>query len=112
MGVGFGQGDEIVEEFGIRVGGYAEDFGISSGERMGETHVGAAATGSSDDEIEWLSEFLGSKDEGVNGCGGATANGDAENSFTLGLKVSLDLVGVGFEIIPRSIGKMVALDLE
>lgn len=112
MGVGFGQGDEIVEEFGIRVGRYAEDCGIGSGERMGESHVGAAATGGGDDEIEWLGEFLGGEDECVNRRGGATADGDAENGFTLGFKVALDLVGMGFELIPSSIGEVMALDLE
>lgn len=112
MGVGLGQRDEVVEEFGIRVGGYAEDFGIGSGESVGEPHVGAAATGSSDDEVEWLGEFLGCKDEGVNGCGGASSDRDAEDGFALGFEIALDLVGAGFEFIPSSIGEVVAMDLE
>lgn len=48
----------------------------------------------------------------MNRRGGATADGDTENGFTLGFKFALDLVGMGFELIPSSIGEVVALDLE
>ncbi len=112
MGVGFGQRDEIVEEFGIRIGGNTEDFGIGSSESVSESHVGTATAGSGDDEIERLGEFLGGEDECVNGCWGAPADGDPEDGFALGFKIALDLVGVGFEFVPCSVGKVVALDLE
>ena len=96
VGVGLGEIEEVVEDFGFGVGGDSEDLGFGSGEGVGQPDVGAATAGGGDDQIEFFGEFSGGEDKCVVGGGGTAAEGDTKNGFAGGVKVGLDLVGVVF----------------